>query len=99
MTGSGKSASQTAALKIAGVSHDFGGAPVVDDVSFSVPAASFCALLGPNGAGKTTFLSVITRLYACQTGTIEVFGNDLCREPGSALAQLGIVFPATHARP
>lgn len=92
MTGSRTLPSQKAALRIDGVAHDFGGAPVLDDVSFSVPPASFCALLGPNGAGKTTLLSLITRLYPCQTGTIELFGSDLNREPAAALAPLGIVF-------
>lgn len=87
-----KPGSQSAALEVSGVSHSFDGTAALDDVSFSIPPASFCALLGPNGAGKTTLLSLITRLYACQTGTIKVFGEDLHRDPGAALSRLGIVF-------
>jgi ABC-2 type transport system ATP-binding protein len=87
-----KSASQPPALELTGVSHSFDGTAALDDVSFSIPQASFCALLGPNGAGKTTLLSLVTRLYACQAGTIKVFGEDLHREPGAALSRLGVVF-------
>ena len=92
MARAGTHRSQTNALEVAGVSHSFDGTAALDDVSFSIPQASFCALLGPNGAGKTTLLSLVTRLYACQTGTIKVFGEDLHREPGAALSRLGIVF-------
>ncbi len=87
-----KPASQTPSLELSGVSHSFDGTAALDDVSFSIPQASFCALLGSNGAGKTTLLSLITRLYACQAGTIKVFGEDLHRKPGAALSRLGVVF-------
>ncbi len=63
----------------------------LDGVSFTVPAHSFTGLLGPNGAGKTTLMAVVTRLFAA-SGTIEVAGRDLAREPGPALATMGVVF-------
>lgn len=80
------------ALDIASVSHDYGGHAALTDVSFSIPRSGFCALLGPNGAGKTTLVSLLTRLHACRSGSISVFGKDLARDPGAALARLGIVF-------
>ena len=92
LSATGPSDVSSPALALEGVSHDFGGPPALDDVSFSVPRGGFCALLGPNGAGKTTLISLITRLYACRTGRIDVFGNDLNRSPGAALALLGVVF-------
>lgn len=82
----------TAALEIDRVSHSFGGIPALSEVSLSVPRGSFTALLGVNGAGKTTLFSLITRLYDNTSGTIRVAGHDLRRQPGAALARLGVVF-------
>lgn len=81
-----------AALAIEGLSHALGGRRVLDDVGFSLPAGRFGVLLGPNGAGKTTLFSLITGLYDAQAGTIRVFGRDLRRHRGAALADIGVVF-------
>ncbi|MDT1062704.1 ABC transporter ATP-binding protein [Paracoccus sp. CPCC 101403] len=80
------------ALSVQNVSHSFGRFQALKDVSLAVPKGGFTALLGVNGAGKTTLFSLITRLYNSTSGRIEVAGHDLRREPGAALARLGIVF-------
>lgn len=80
------------ALSIQNVSHSFGRFQALRDVSLNVPRGSFTALLGVNGAGKTTLFSLITRLYDNTSGHIQVAGHDLRREPGAALARLGVVF-------
>lgn len=80
------------ALSIRKVSHAFGRAKVLQDVSFAVPEGSFTALLGANGAGKTTLFNLITRLFDTKAGEIAVCGHDLRRETGKALAALGAVF-------
>ena len=83
---------QPPALDIQGVSHRFGRIEALRDVSFSVGTGRFCALLGVNGAGKTTLFSLITRLYDSTSGRISVAGFDARRQPGQALARLGVVF-------
>ncbi|MTH66423.1 ABC transporter ATP-binding protein [Paracoccus shanxieyensis] len=80
------------ALSIQNVSHSFGRFQALRDVSLNVPQGSFTALLGVNGAGKTTLFSLITRLYDNTSGRITVAGHDLRRQPGAALARLGVVF-------
>jgi ABC-2 type transport system ATP-binding protein len=82
----------TPVLSVSGVSHAFGKLRALDDVSLSVEQGGFVALLGVNGAGKTTLFSLITRLYDNVTGRIEVCGHDVRREPGPALAEMGVVF-------
>lgn len=81
-----------AALEIAEVSHSFGATRALNNVTLRVPRGGFTALLGVNGAGKTTLFSLITRLYNNRSGTIRVGGFDLRRQPGQALARLGVVF-------
>jgi len=80
------------ALEVEDVSHSFGKLKALDHVSLSVEEGQFTALLGINGAGKSTLFSLITRLYDNITGTVSVAGYDVRRQPGPALARLGIVF-------
>ncbi|MDS9466844.1 ABC transporter ATP-binding protein [Paracoccus sp. MBLB3053] len=87
------------ALSIQNVSHSFGRFEALKDVSLTVPQGGFTALLGVNGAGKTTLFSLITRLYDNSSGRIEVAGHDLRREPGAALARLGVVFQSRSLDP
>lgn len=80
------------ALAVTDVSHAFGKIQALKDVSLDVNSGRFVALLGVNGAGKTTLFSLITRLYDNVSGSIEVCGHDVRRQPGPALARLGVVF-------
>lgn len=80
------------ALDVNGISHRYGARIALQDVSFSVPPASFTVLLGLNGAGKSTLFSLITRLYAIRTGRIRILGHNVETEPAAALSKLGVVF-------
>jgi ABC-2 type transport system ATP-binding protein len=80
------------ALEFNHVSHSYGARKALDDVSFTLAPGAFCVLLGLNGAGKSTMFSLITRLFALQKGVIRLLGRDLSISPGSALAELGVVF-------
>ncbi len=81
-----------AALAVEGVSHAYGARKALDDVSFAVEPATFAVLLGLNGAGKSTLFSIVTHLYASKAGAVRIFGYDVARESGAALAELGVVF-------
>jgi ABC-2 type transport system ATP-binding protein len=80
------------ALSIEAVSHAYGARIALDSVSFDVAPGSFTVLLGLNGAGKSTLFSVITHLYVSRSGVVRIFGRDVARESGAALAALGVVF-------
>jgi ABC-2 type transport system ATP-binding protein len=82
-------------LEIDSVSWRYGQRTALDRVSLSVPAGRFCALLGPNGAGKTTLFAIATRLFHTREGRVLIDGIDIARDPGAALARLGIVFQQT----
>src|SRR6516162_6523565 len=71
-----------------GVSKTYGPGqrPVVDGVSFCVPAGEMLVLLGGSGSGKTTTLKMINRL-------IELDGRDVrSLDPVSLRRGIGYVF-------
>ncbi|MBC2735531.1 MAG: ABC transporter ATP-binding protein [Desulfobacteraceae bacterium] len=53
------------------------GEPVLQDISFQVPAGSTIALVGPTGSGKTTLTQLLGRFYLPDTGTIRINGRDI----------------------
>ena len=65
------------AVAFDGVGFDYGGEPVLRDVSFIVPAGSTTAIVGPSGAGKSTILALIERFYDPTGGRIVVGGVDV----------------------
>jgi len=83
------------ALRVDRVSFAYSGKKALDQVSFSIMPGQCTILLGPNGAGKSTLFSLVTRLYDCREGTIEMAGHDVKKQTGRALARLGIVFQQT----
>ena len=89
---SGSAQAPAMALEVEGVDFSYPRRPVLEGVSFKVPAGAFCVLLGVNGAGKTTLFSLITRLFACPKGDIRILGHDLRRQSRAALRHLGVVF-------
>lgn len=64
------------------VSFSFDGkTPVLEDVSFIVPAGSTVGILGGTGSGKSTLVRLLDRLYPLPegSGTISVGGIDIRR--------------------
>lgn len=51
--------------------------PVLDQLSFTIPARKITALVGPSGAGKTTICHLILRLFDPDAGTVFLDGIDL----------------------
>lgn len=82
----------TPALSIKNVSHNFGDFKALDKVSLEIRPGDFTVLLGLNGAGKTTLYSLITRLYNNNSGSIEIYGNNVRSESVKALRHIGVVF-------
>jgi ABC-type nitrate/sulfonate/bicarbonate transport system ATPase subunit len=73
--------SDTAAIRIRGVAHQFGEAGearhvwALRDTSLDIARGELLCLIGPSGCGKSTLLNVIGGLMPSTTGTVEVFGR------------------------
>ena len=53
------------------------GKPVLQGVSFSVPAGTSLAIVGHNGCGKSTAINLIPRFFDVEEGAIRVGGVDI----------------------
>lgn len=66
--------------------------PILQGLSFVVPAGKTVAVVGPSGAGKSTLARLLYRFYDIQQGAIRVDGTDLRQLTQSSLRQaIGIV--------
>jgi ATP-binding cassette, subfamily B, heavy metal transporter len=66
--------------------------PILNGVSFAVPAGGTLAVVGPSGAGKSTLARLIYRFYDVTGGRIIIDGQDLRDVTQSSLrAIIGIV--------
>ncbi|MFV8834278.1 ABC transporter ATP-binding protein [Aquisalimonas sp.] len=80
------------ALSLQGLSKTYkGGTTALSDVSLDVEQGAFFGLLGPNGAGKSTMIGIISSLVTMSSGSVEIFGFDLNRQPWEAKTRLGLV--------
>jgi iron complex transport system ATP-binding protein len=52
-------------------------APVLQDVSLSIPDNEFVGIIGPNGAGKSTLLKVLAGILAPQSGEVRLRNKSL----------------------
>src|SRR5204863_3100309 len=75
-------------------------AAAVHELSFEIPAGSFCVLVGPSGGGKTTARKMVNRLIPYDSGDIRIDGRsvrdlplvELRRGIGYVIQQIGL-FP------
>ena len=59
--------------------------PAIDDLSFEIPAGTFCVLVGPSGGGKTTALKLVNRLIPFDSGEIRIDGRSIAEFPVTEL--------------
>ena len=63
----------------------------INDLNLDVKQGEIFGLLGPNGAGKTTFINILAGTVMKTSGTVNVWGFDLDKNPRQVRASVGIV--------
>ncbi|CRK52454.1 ABC transporter [Rhodococcus sp. RD6.2] len=63
----------------------------VKGVDLDVKQGELVAFLGPNGAGKSTTMRMLTSVLSPTSGTAEVAGCDVVRNPADVRARIGYV--------
>jgi len=89
------------ALRLVGVTKDFGGLRAVDRVALEVRPGERRALIGPNGAGKTTLFNLISGSLPVSAGSITLFGRDVTNTSAHRRAAQGLArtFQVTNLFP
>ena len=84
---------------IKGLTKNYDGKKVVDDISFEIPRGKVTALIGPNGAGKSTVMGMISRLIGRTEGTVEFMGKDIREWKSRELSRkLAILTQSNHTQ-
>ncbi len=77
--------SSVPAVHLSNARLDRGGRTILRGLDLTVPRGSITAVLGPSGTGKSTLLAALTGELVPATGTVEVFGQPVPRNPRALL--------------
>ena len=85
-------------IKVTDISKTYGLNHALADVSFSVEKGEIVGLVGRNGAGKSTTMNIISGYISSDSGSVEINGFDIMKEPVKAKENLGYMpeFPPLY---
>jgi branched-chain amino acid transport system ATP-binding protein len=78
------------ALAVRNLRKSFGGLRVTANVSLTVEPGERRLIIGPNGAGKTTLFNLITGELRPDSGSVQLFGQDITGAASRKRAHLGV---------
>lgn len=79
------------AVRLANVTRRYGDLTAVDNLSLDIRKGEVLGLLGPNGSGKSTTMKMMLGLIPPSTGTVNVLGYDVIRDPVEVRRRVGYV--------
>lgn len=83
------------ALNVEHLSHRYGRARVLTQVSFNIRQGVFCIVIGPNGSGKTTLMKIISGTEKAGTGQVALLDRPLAEYSRKDLARTIAFVPQT----
>nr|WP_114906982.1 ABC transporter ATP-binding protein [Ornithinimicrobium murale] len=88
-------------MEVRDLSLKIGGAQILEDISFTVPAGQIVGVIGPNGAGKTTLFNLVSGVLAPTGGSVLLDGRDVTGRSVTqrAVAGLGRTFQTSSVFP
>ena len=78
-------------IETSGLNKIFSDKHVLKGLDLAIPRGEIFAFLGPNGAGKTTTLKLLTGLMAPSSGTVNICGYDIAKNPIEVKKRIGVV--------
>jgi branched-chain amino acid transport system ATP-binding protein len=78
-------------LEVTSLTAGYGGRPVLEEVTVSIPQGSLVGLLGANNAGKSTFIHSLSGVVPASSGKITFEGEDITALSPQARVERGIV--------
>jgi len=79
-------------IEFRNLSFSYGDTKVLDDISLRIPAGSSLAIVGPTGSGKSTLVSLLSRMYDSETGSLTIDGRPVREYPLAVLRKnIGMV--------
>jgi putative spermidine/putrescine transport system ATP-binding protein len=69
------------AVRLTALRKSYGRVAAADGVDLEIAEGEFFTMLGPSGSGKTTLLRVIAGFERPDSGTVELGGADVTRQP------------------
>jgi ATP-binding cassette subfamily B multidrug efflux pump len=80
-------AAVSGAIEVKHLSFAYNGRPVLDDVSFELPAGGSLAIVGRTGSGKSSLAVLLARLQPTPAASVFLDGIDVCDLPLSRVRQ------------
>jgi ABC-2 type transport system ATP-binding protein len=80
------------AIETVSLTKQYGKAPALKGLDFTINENEIMVLLGPNGSGKTTLLLILATVLKPTSGHAKVMGFDVTEQPTKVRQILGIAF-------
>lgn len=76
-------------ITIENLTKFYGSNKAVNNISFTINDNEILGFLGPNGAGKSTTMNMIAGYLPMTSGTVNIYGSDISKEPVKAKKNIG----------
>lgn len=77
-------------IRATGLVKKYKDVVALDGLDLTVPEGKVLGLLGPNGAGKTTAVRILATLLQADSGTAEIAGVDVAKDPDGVRSRIGL---------
>lgn len=82
-----------------GLTKRFGDITAVSNLSLSIHSGEIYGFLGLNGAGKTTTIRMLLGMIKPSSGSVSLFGTNICSGTTSIWQRVGYMVETPHAYP